>query len=120
MVKLYERSVAELIVEAAAHAEYPTSRADLVAWFAEHYPQVKASTASEPSKAWSTSSPVVTLIAQPPIRKLSRSRFGRGRVSMTTTAASISGKRGQAREEEDVTHCRASPQGRRGARRRAR
>jgi hypothetical protein len=32
MVKLYERSVAELMVEAAAQAEYPTSRADLVAW----------------------------------------------------------------------------------------
>lgn len=44
MVKLYERSVAELMVEAAAHAEYPTGRGDLVAWFAEHYPQVKAST----------------------------------------------------------------------------
>ena len=44
MVKLYERSVAELMVEAAAQAEYPTSRADLVAWFVEHYPQVKAST----------------------------------------------------------------------------
>ena len=44
MPKLYEHSVAELMIDAAAQVEYPTSRNDLVAWFAEHYPQVKAST----------------------------------------------------------------------------
>ncbi len=41
---LYERSVAELMIEAAAQAEYPASPGDFVAWFAEHYPRVKAST----------------------------------------------------------------------------
>jgi endonuclease NucS-like protein len=33
-----------LMVEAAAALSYPASRADVVAWFAEHYPDVKAST----------------------------------------------------------------------------
>ena len=32
------------MVEAAAQLDYPTSRAEVVQWFAEHYPQVKAST----------------------------------------------------------------------------
>ena len=44
MAKLYEHTVAELMVEAAGQIEYPTSRGDVVAWFAEHYPLVKAST----------------------------------------------------------------------------
>lgn len=44
MARLYEKSVAELMVEAAAALSYPASRADVVAWFAEHYPDVKAST----------------------------------------------------------------------------
>jgi hypothetical protein len=44
VAKLYEHSVAELMADAAAQVEYPASRSDLVAWFAEHYPQVKAST----------------------------------------------------------------------------
>ena len=39
MVKLYERSVAELMVEAAAQAEYPTSRArHHYAWLAKREP----------------------------------------------------------------------------------
>jgi hypothetical protein len=32
------------MVEAAAQLDYPTSRGEVVQWFAEHYPQVKAST----------------------------------------------------------------------------
>lgn len=40
----YDRTVAELMVEAAAQVEYPTSRGNVVDWFAEHYPEVKAST----------------------------------------------------------------------------
>jgi hypothetical protein len=40
----YERTVAELMMEAAAQLDYPTSRGEVVQWFAEHYPQVKAST----------------------------------------------------------------------------
>jgi hypothetical protein len=40
----YERTVAELMMEAAAQLDYPTGRAEVVQWFAEHYPQVKAST----------------------------------------------------------------------------
>ena len=31
-------------MEAAAQLDYPTGRAEVVQWFAEHYPQVKAST----------------------------------------------------------------------------
>jgi hypothetical protein len=41
---LYERSVAELMIQAADELEYPASRSDVVGWFAEHYPDVKAST----------------------------------------------------------------------------
>jgi Endonuclease NucS len=44
MPRLYERSVAELMIEAAAALTYPASRADVVAWFGEHYSDVKAST----------------------------------------------------------------------------
>jgi hypothetical protein len=44
MAKLYDRTVAELMIEAAREAQYPTQRGDLVAWFEEHYPLVKAST----------------------------------------------------------------------------
>jgi hypothetical protein len=36
--------VAELMVEAAARMDYPTSGGEVVQWFAEHYPKVKAST----------------------------------------------------------------------------
>jgi integrase len=43
-VTLYDRSVTELMIEAAAQAEYPTTPGDFVAWFPEHYPRVKAST----------------------------------------------------------------------------
>jgi hypothetical protein len=32
------------MVEAAAQLDYPTSRAEVLQWFAEHYPEVKAST----------------------------------------------------------------------------
>ncbi len=42
--QLYERSVAELMVEAAAGLRYPVKRGDIVAWFANNYPKVKAST----------------------------------------------------------------------------
>jgi hypothetical protein len=42
---LYERGpVADLMIEAAAQAEYPATPGDFVAWFAEHYPRVKATT----------------------------------------------------------------------------
>ena len=44
MANLYDRTVAELMIEAAAEARYPTQRGDLVAWFEDHYPLVKAST----------------------------------------------------------------------------
>lgn len=44
MPQLYERTVAELMVDAAHGLNYPASRADVVAWFAERYPEVKAST----------------------------------------------------------------------------
>src|ERR1700688_531983 len=44
MAHPYDRTVAELMVEAAAQLDYPTSRGEVVQWFAEHYPQVKAST----------------------------------------------------------------------------
>jgi hypothetical protein len=43
----YNRTAAELMVEAAAQMDYPnypTSRGEVVQWFAEHCPQVKAST----------------------------------------------------------------------------
>jgi hypothetical protein len=43
-VTLYQHSVAELMVEAAAEVQYPISRGDLVSWFADRYPRVKAST----------------------------------------------------------------------------
>jgi hypothetical protein len=44
MARLYEKSVAELMVEAAAALSYPASRSDVLDWFAEHYPDVKPST----------------------------------------------------------------------------
>ena len=44
MAHPYDRTVAELMVDAANGLSYPASRADVVAWFAEHYPEVKAST----------------------------------------------------------------------------
>ncbi len=44
MAKIYEHTAAELMVEMAAQLEYPTGRADVIAWFAEHYPEIKAST----------------------------------------------------------------------------
>lgn len=44
MAQLYDRTVAELMAEAAAGLEYPATRNDVVVWFAEHYPKVKAST----------------------------------------------------------------------------
>lgn len=44
MAHPYDRSVAELMVDAANGLNYPASRADVVAWFGEHYPEVKAST----------------------------------------------------------------------------
>ncbi len=44
MAKLYDRTVAELMVDAAAEVGYPATRNDLVGWFAERYPKVKAST----------------------------------------------------------------------------
>lgn len=44
MAHPYERTVAELMVDAADGLNYPASRADVIAWFAEHYPDVKAST----------------------------------------------------------------------------
>jgi hypothetical protein len=44
MAHLYERTVAELMEEAGAELQYPASRSDVVAWFAEHYPEVKATT----------------------------------------------------------------------------
>jgi hypothetical protein len=36
--------LAELMLDAAAEIEYPATRNDIVAWFAERYPKVKAST----------------------------------------------------------------------------
>lgn len=44
MAHPYDRTVAELMVDAAAEVRYPATRNDIVAWFAEHYPEVKAST----------------------------------------------------------------------------
>lgn len=44
MAHPYDRTVADLMVEAAAQLDYPTSRGEVVQWFTEHYPQVKAST----------------------------------------------------------------------------
>jgi hypothetical protein len=44
MARLYDRSVADLMVDAAAEMHYPARPGDVVAWFAERYPQVKAST----------------------------------------------------------------------------
>jgi hypothetical protein len=44
MAKLYERTVAELMADAAGELEYPATRSDVVAWFAERYPLVRAST----------------------------------------------------------------------------
>ncbi len=44
MAHPYDRTVAELMVDAANGLSYPASRADVVGWFAEHYPEVKAST----------------------------------------------------------------------------
>ena len=44
MAHPYDRTVAELMVDAAAEARYPATRNDIVAWFAERYPEVKAST----------------------------------------------------------------------------
>ena len=55
MTKLYERTVAELMVDAAAEIQYPATRNDFVAWFAQRYPKVKASTG--PSQRWSLSTP---------------------------------------------------------------
>jgi hypothetical protein len=44
MAKLYDRTVAELMADAAADLQYPARRGDVVAWFAERYPGFKAST----------------------------------------------------------------------------
>ena len=44
MAQPYERTVAELMIEAAGALDYPTTRTGVVEWFAEHYPQVKTST----------------------------------------------------------------------------
>jgi hypothetical protein len=44
MAHPYDRTVAELMVDAAAEVRYPATRNDIVAWFAERYPEVKAST----------------------------------------------------------------------------
>jgi hypothetical protein len=42
---LYDQGpVRDLMIEAAAQAEYPATPSDFVAWFAEHYPRVKATT----------------------------------------------------------------------------
>jgi hypothetical protein len=42
--QLYDRPVAELMKEAADEIAYPARPADLVAWFAERYPDVKSTT----------------------------------------------------------------------------
>jgi hypothetical protein len=44
MAHLYDRTVAELMEDAAAELHYPASRSDVVAWFAVRYPEIKAST----------------------------------------------------------------------------
>lgn len=44
MAKPYAHTVAELMVEAGDDLEYPTSRREVINWFAEHYPEVKEST----------------------------------------------------------------------------
>jgi hypothetical protein len=44
MAQPYQRTVAELMVEASAQLEYPTSRGEVLAWFADNYPDVKLST----------------------------------------------------------------------------
>jgi hypothetical protein len=44
MAKVYDRTVAELMADAAAELEHPAARGDVVAWFAERYPLVRAST----------------------------------------------------------------------------
>jgi hypothetical protein len=44
MAQPYERTAAELMVEAAAQLDYPTCRGEVLLWFAEHYPGLKPST----------------------------------------------------------------------------
>jgi hypothetical protein len=44
MPTLYDRSVAELMVDAAQSITFPATRSDVVGWFAERYPNVKSST----------------------------------------------------------------------------
>jgi hypothetical protein len=44
MAQPYQRTVAEPMVEASAQLEYPTSRGEVLAWFADNYPDVKLST----------------------------------------------------------------------------
>jgi hypothetical protein len=44
VAQLYDRPVAELMKEAAAQLSYPARPADLVTWFAKHYPDVKSTT----------------------------------------------------------------------------
>src|SRR5213592_1926610 len=44
VAKLYDRTVADLMIEAAEQVDYPAGRGDFVAWFAERFPDVKAST----------------------------------------------------------------------------
>jgi hypothetical protein len=44
MPTLYDRSVAELMVDAAQEITFPATRSDVVAWFAERYPNVKPNT----------------------------------------------------------------------------
>jgi hypothetical protein len=41
---LYDRPVAELMKDAAVELSYPARPGELVAWFAEHYPDVKSTT----------------------------------------------------------------------------
>src|SRR4051812_812231 len=44
VAQLYDRPVAELMKEAAADISYPARPGDVVAWFAERYPEVKSTT----------------------------------------------------------------------------
>jgi hypothetical protein len=44
MAPLYDRPVADLMADAAAELSFPARPADVVAWFAERYPEVKSST----------------------------------------------------------------------------